>query len=134
VSHLLPWALSSLVFMPIAFPFLAASYVLFVVHEQGTKSKLLQLMTGLPPVIYWLANFLFDMFNHLVAITSLYMVIYFFDSEHIFFASNQTHSTGSTLYFILASFGFSVIPMVYAVSYFFTKPSSAFISLTSTFF
>ena len=77
---IISWIITCLIFLPLAFPFLAASYILYPIKEQVSKSKLIQLMTGLSPVLFWTANFLFDLFNHLLATGILFLVIYLFDN------------------------------------------------------
>ena len=42
------------------FAFISATYVLLPIHELRTKFKSLQLMSGLNPMVYCFANFMFD--------------------------------------------------------------------------
>ncbi|EEC00249.1 ABC transporter, putative [Ixodes scapularis] len=48
------------VFVPTALAFLSSSFVLFPTHERVTKAKLLQLMAGVPGVLFWGTTFLWD--------------------------------------------------------------------------
>lgn len=64
-----------LMLMSLSIPFLGASYSLFPTHERASKAKLLQLMTGVNPCLFWLASFLFDMCSHLIT-TALIMCIF----------------------------------------------------------
>lgn len=41
--------------------FVPASFVVFLVAEKATKAKHLQFVSGCDPVIYWLANYMWDM-------------------------------------------------------------------------
>lgn len=41
--------------------FVPASFVVFLVAEKATKAKHLQFVSGCDPVIYWLANYVWDM-------------------------------------------------------------------------
>ena len=41
--------------------FVPASFVVFLVYERGIKAKHLQFVSGLNPVMYWLANYVWDM-------------------------------------------------------------------------
>lgn len=79
------WLIICLFLIPIAFPFLAASYSLYPIHERITKSKLIQLMTGLPISVFWLSNFIFDLITHLISISILILTMYYFDTYQIFF-------------------------------------------------
>ena len=86
------WILTCLIFLPIAFPFLAASYVLYPIKEQASKAKLIQLMTGLSPALFWSVNFLFDLLNHLLATGVLFFIIYLLDSNSSMFGSGEQNS------------------------------------------
>lgn len=92
VSLVLPWALKCLVILPMAFPFLGASYILFPIQEQASKSKLIQLITGLSPITFWLMNFVFDLLTHLLTTGILFALIALLDSDA--FSNKLGHSTG----------------------------------------
>jgi hypothetical protein len=70
--------------VPITVPFIGASYVLFPIHERTSNSKLLQIMNGLSPVVFWSASFVFDLLNHLIACVLIFIVFAIFDFNHIF--------------------------------------------------
>lgn len=44
-----------------AMSFVPASFVLFLIEERVSKAKHLQFVSGVKPVLYWLANFAWDM-------------------------------------------------------------------------
>lgn len=44
-----------------AMSFVPASFVVFLIQERVSKAKHLQFISGVKPVIYWLANFVWDM-------------------------------------------------------------------------
>ncbi|CAG2169599.1 unnamed protein product [Oppiella nova] len=88
--------------MPIALPFLGASYVVYPIQEMVSKSKLLQLMTGLSSFTYWLSNYLFDLLNHLLAIVLLMLIIYICDINYIFFYDSEAVFA---LFLLLFTFG-----------------------------
>lgn len=44
-----------------AMSFVPASFTLVLIEERVTRAKHLQFMGGLPPTLYWLGNFLWDM-------------------------------------------------------------------------
>lgn len=87
-SVFIVWGVTCLAFMPLAFPFLGASYLLFPIHDQSSNCKQLQLMTGVSPALFWTANYLFDLIYHTLAISLIYLFIYLFDSSRVFFNSN----------------------------------------------
>lgn len=49
------------IFIIVAMSFVPASFVVFLVAEKATKAKHLQFVSGCDPVIYWLANYVWDM-------------------------------------------------------------------------
>lgn len=44
-----------------AMSFVPASFTLILIEERITRAKHLQLVGGLPPALYWLGNFVWDM-------------------------------------------------------------------------
>lgn len=44
-----------------AMSFVPASFVLFLIEERVSKAKHLQFVSGVKPILYWLANFTWDM-------------------------------------------------------------------------
>jgi hypothetical protein len=65
--------------VPITVPFIGASYVLFPIHERISNSKLLQLMNGISPIVFWSASFIYDLFNHLIACIFIFIIFAIFD-------------------------------------------------------
>src|SRR5699024_5185040 len=100
-----------------------AAYILQPIRENTSKSKLLQLMTGLSPVTLWAVNLTFDLLVHTSIITILYLINAILDSDHLFFDS---FSTASALFALLFSYGLGAIPFAYILSYCFSKTSRGF--------
>lgn len=44
-----------------AMSFVPASFVLYLIQERVTQAKHLQFVSGVSPLVYWVANFLWDM-------------------------------------------------------------------------
>lgn len=44
-----------------ALSFIPASFVLYLIQERVTKAKHLQFVSGVSPLVYWVANFFWDM-------------------------------------------------------------------------
>lgn len=44
-----------------AMSFIPASFVLYLIQERVTQAKHLQFVSGVSPLVYWMANFLWDM-------------------------------------------------------------------------
>ena len=49
------------IFVIIALAFVPASFVVYLVEDRVSKSKHLQLVSGLNPVVYWVSNYLWDL-------------------------------------------------------------------------
>ncbi len=49
------------IFIICAMSFVPASFVLFLVYERAIKAKHLQIVSGMGRVVYWLANYVWDM-------------------------------------------------------------------------
>ncbi|CAB1320125.1 unnamed protein product [Coregonus sp. 'balchen'] len=67
------------IFIIVAMSFVPASFVVFLVAEKSTKAKHLQFVSGCDPVIYWLANYIWDMLNYLVPATCCVLILFVFD-------------------------------------------------------
>ncbi|GFX81506.1 ATP-binding cassette sub-family A member 17 [Trichonephila clavipes] len=91
---------TSIIFMPLALSFLCASFVLLPIHERSSKSKLLQLMTGLPAMIYWIAMFVWDYLVWIVA--SIFLVIPFAIFAHYAFFGIHLNAMGISNLFEMA--------------------------------
>jgi len=44
-----------------AMSFVPASFVLYLIQERVTQAKHLQFVSGVSPLVYWIANLLWDM-------------------------------------------------------------------------
>uniref|UniRef100_A0A3B4B8V1 P-type phospholipid transporter n=1 Tax=Periophthalmus magnuspinnatus TaxID=409849 RepID=A0A3B4B8V1_9GOBI len=109
-----------------AMSFVPASFVLFLIEERVSKAKHLQFVSGVQPVLYWLANFTWDMINYTVPAT---MVVF------IFLAFQQQSYVSDTnlpaLILLLLLYGWSITPLMYPASFIFSVPSTAYVFLTS---
>ncbi|XP_067462482.1 retinal-specific phospholipid-transporting ATPase ABCA4-like isoform X2 [Thunnus thynnus] len=108
-----------------AMSFIPASFVLYLIQERVTKAKHLQFVSGVSPLVYWVANFFWDMMNYTI---STAMVV------GIFMAFNKKCYTSPSnlpaLIALLLLYGWSVTPMMYPMSYIFNIPSTAYVSLS----
>ncbi|KAG7250620.1 hypothetical protein CRUP_021101 [Coryphaenoides rupestris] len=88
-----------------AMSFIPASFVLYLIQERATKAKHLQFVSGVSPLVYWVANFFWDM-------------------------CYTSPSNLPALIALLLLYGWSVTPMMYPMSYVFSVPSTAYVSLS----
>lgn len=54
-----------------AMSFVPASFVVFLIQERVNKAKHMQFISGVQPLLYWLANFLWDMVRDITSFTIL---------------------------------------------------------------
>ncbi|XP_077480293.1 retinal-specific phospholipid-transporting ATPase ABCA4-like [Stigmatopora argus] len=109
-----------------AMSFVPASFVLYLIQERVTQAKHLQFVSGVSPVIYWMANFFWDMVNYSISALLVVQIFIFFDKKCYTSKTNL-----QPLIALLMLYGWSVTPMMYPMSYMFSVPSTAYVSLSS---
>ncbi|KAM4606531.1 retinal-specific phospholipid-transporting ATPase ABCA4-like [Polymixia lowei] len=108
-----------------AMSFVPASFVLYLIQERVTQAKHLQFVSGVSPLVYWAANFLWDMVNYSISATMVVGIFMYFDKKCY---SSPTNI--QPLVVLLMLYGWSVTPMMYPMSYLFSVPSTAYVSLS----
>ncbi|RVE58979.1 hypothetical protein OJAV_G00199670 [Oryzias javanicus] len=108
-----------------AMSFVPASFVLYLIQERVTQAKHLQFVSGVSPLVYWMANFLWDMVNYSISAAMVVQIFLFFDKKCYTSATNM-----QALIALLMLYGWSVTPMMYPMSYVFSVPSTAYVSLS----
>ncbi|XP_066471023.1 phospholipid-transporting ATPase ABCA1 [Tiliqua scincoides] len=109
-----------------AMSFVPASFVVFLIEERVSKSKHLQFISGVRPVIYWLANFVWDMCNYVVPATLVIIIFICFQQKSYVSSANLP-----VLALLLLLYGWSITPLMYPASFLFKIPSTAYVVLTS---
>uniref|UniRef100_A0A3P9P3H1 ATP-binding cassette sub-family A member 2 n=1 Tax=Poecilia reticulata TaxID=8081 RepID=A0A3P9P3H1_POERE len=112
------------IFIIVAMSFVPASFVVFLVAEKSTKAKHLQFVSGCDPVIYWLANYIWDMLNYLVPATCCVIILFVFDLPAY---TSPTNFPAVLSLFLL--YGWSITPIMYPASFWFDVPSTAYVFL-----
>ncbi|XP_053182105.1 ATP-binding cassette sub-family A member 2 isoform X5 [Scomber japonicus] len=112
------------IFIIVAMSFVPASFVVFLVAEKSTKAKHLQFVSGCDPVIYWLANYIWDMLNYLVPATCCVIILFVFDLPAY---TSPTNFPAVLSLFLL--YGWSITPIMYPASFWFEVPSTAYVFL-----
>ncbi|XP_059244429.1 phospholipid-transporting ATPase ABCA7 isoform X3 [Mustela nigripes] len=108
-----------------AMSFVPASFTLILIEERITRAKHLQFMGGLPPTLYWLGNFLWDMCNYLVSACVVVLIFLAFQQRAYVAPANLP-----ALLLLLLLYGWSITPLMYPASFFFSVPSTAYVVLT----
>ncbi|KAM4578194.1 ATP-binding cassette sub-family A member 2 isoform 1-T1 [Fundulus diaphanus] len=112
------------IFIIVAMSFVPASFVVFLVAEKSTKAKHLQFVSGCDPIIYWLANYIWDMLNYLVPATCCVIILFVFDLPAY---TSPTNFPAVLSLFLL--YGWSITPIMYPASFWFEVPSTAYVFL-----
>ncbi|XP_034561698.1 retinal-specific phospholipid-transporting ATPase ABCA4a [Notolabrus celidotus] len=108
-----------------AMSFIPASFVLYLIQERVTQAKHLQFVSGVSPLVYWLANFFWDMLNYSLSAAMVVEIFIFFDKKCYTSRRNL-----QPLISLLMLYGWSVTPMMYPMSFIFSVPSTAYVSLS----
>ncbi|XP_047223624.1 retinal-specific phospholipid-transporting ATPase ABCA4 isoform X2 [Girardinichthys multiradiatus] len=108
-----------------AMSFIPASFVLYLIQERVTKAKHLQFVSGVSPLVYWVANFFWDMMNYFLSTAMVVGIFIAFDKKCYTSPTNLP-----ALIALLLLYGWSVTPMMYPMSYMFNIPSTAYVSLS----
>ncbi|XP_023665182.2 phospholipid-transporting ATPase ABCA1-like [Paramormyrops kingsleyae] len=108
-----------------AMSFIPASFVLFLIQERVTKAKHLQFVSGINPVVYWVASFAWDMCNYIVPCLIVIIIFLSFQQKAYVSPANLP-----ALILLLALYGWSITPMMYPASFVFNVPSTAYVVLT----
>ncbi|XP_071759857.2 retinal-specific phospholipid-transporting ATPase ABCA4 isoform X1 [Centroberyx gerrardi] len=108
-----------------AMSFIPASFVLYLIQERVTKAKHLQFVSGVSPLVYWVANFFWDLINYSLSTAMVVGIFMAFDKKCYTSPTNLP-----ALIALLLLYGWSVTPMMYPMSYIFNIPSTAYVSLS----
>ncbi|KAG1691215.1 ATP-binding cassette sub-family A member 3 [Nymphon striatum] len=109
-----------IIFIPLATVFMSSTSVLFLINERVSKSKHLQLMTGVPHVIFWSAHLVWDavICNTITLIGSIILL-----TGTIL--GNTSASQGATILLFLL-YNWAAIPFTYIFSFIVKRPATGF--------
>ncbi|XP_034038157.1 phospholipid-transporting ATPase ABCA1b [Thalassophryne amazonica] len=109
-----------------AMSFVPASFVVFLIQERVSKAKHMHFISGVQPLLYWCANFMWDMCNYIVPAILVILIFVCFQQKAYVSSSNLP-----VLALLLLLYGWSITPLMYPASFFFKIPSTAYVVLTS---
>ena len=101
---------------------LVSSFLIFPLNERATNAKQVQLMTGLRPAVFWLANLAWDLLLYSASALTMYTLILALDQKETFLL----HDGWGALALIILLFGMFGIPFSYAFSFLFNNAASGF--------
>ncbi|XP_003740839.1 retinal-specific ATP-binding cassette transporter [Galendromus occidentalis] len=109
--------------MSLSLAFITSSFIIFPVQENVSKAKLMQLMTGVNRLIYFLSSILYDIQLHIACCLLVLSTLLLGNPDGVY-----THYTDTpwAILILLVLFGFATIPLAYLVSHWPKKPSTGF--------
>lgn len=120
-------------FLLIPYCYIPGAFIVFLVKERISKSKHLQLVSGVNMTSYWLATYLWDMsmFFLLTILVMGVFLAYGNESAQVFVGDAEAFFATAALTF---GYGLSVLPFSYLLARNFSNPSTAQISVIGLVF
>ncbi|XP_073830693.1 ATP binding cassette subfamily A member 3 isoform X2 [Musca autumnalis] len=103
------------------FCFVSAFYILFLIKERESRSKLLQFVSGVNVWIFWISQFLWDIMTFTLTALIVVCTIACFQEDGF-----SAFGDLARYFLVIFIFGFSVLPFTYLISLFFSEPSTGF--------
>lgn len=113
-------AFTAALFFMIAFCFIPASYVSFIVKEREVKAKHQQIISGVSIYAYWCSSWLWDVVSYLPTVALVFCIVLAFGIES--YTQNEG-AAATVLLFVL--FGPAVASFTYLTSFLFKSHSTA---------
>jgi len=107
------------VIVSIGFAFIPASFIAYAVHESEVKVKHQQLISGVSPLAYWSANYVWDFCNYMVM--GLLCLLIF----RIWSIPELVDQNAGAAFLAIILYGFAIIPFNYVASFLFTNSTTA---------
>ena len=116
------------VFILVPLCYIPAAFISFIVKERVTKSKHLQIVSGVSPYLYWIATYLWDITLFIILIACIFIILSIFgkDAAEVYIGDTRT---SSCLFCLLITYGMSCLPLCYIYSFAFTNFSTAQIAI-----
>ncbi|CAG0915031.1 unnamed protein product [Notodromas monacha] len=109
-----------------AMSFVPAAFVVYLIEDRISGSKHLQFVSGLPPWLYWISAYAWDMSSYLVSASLCVFVFLVFDEE-----AYVARDTFPGLLVLMVLYGWATVPLMYPFSFFFETSSFAFVALAT---
>lgn len=108
--------------------FVSAFFIIFYIKERVTKAKLLQFVSGVNVVMYWLTAFIWDFLQHIFISVLMVLTIGAFQQDGFATVEELTRT-----FIVLVCFGFAAIPVVYVSAFFFSAAATGFTRMSIIF-
>ncbi len=113
-------AFTAALFFMIAFCFIPASYVTFIVKEKEVKAKHQQIISGVSIYAYWCSTWVWDVVSYLPTVVLIICIIFAFGVD----SYTKNEGAGATFLLFLL-FGPAVASFTYMLSFLFKSHSTA---------
>eukprot|EP00466_Bigelowiella_natans_P009257 jgi/Bigna1/40010/e_gw1.38.1.1 len=123
-------SLFAALFLLIPFCYIPATFVIFIVKERAVKAKHLQLVSGLSQIMYWAANYFWDVANYLVIVIGTMLIFRAYDDKDL---TGDPESLQS-VFLLFLLYGMASIPQAYCLSFLFENHTTAQISIAGILF
>jgi ATP-binding cassette subfamily A (ABC1) protein 3 len=107
-----------------AMSFLAASFSVLLVKERSIKGKHLQQVCGVKLYLFWISSFLWDFITYTAPCGNVMIVYLAFQQEGL-----DTMEQQARLLLMFFIHGLALLPFVYALSFMFDIPSTAYVRI-----
>jgi ATP-binding cassette, subfamily A (ABC1), member 3 len=108
-----------------ALSFVTAMFVMFYIKERVSRAKLLQFVSGVNKVVFWLTSFIIDYAQFMLISLIFILTLAAYQKE-----GYKTIEELERNFIVLVIFGFSVLPYTYLWSLLFEIPSSGLVRLS----
>lgn len=119
----IPLSFLTVVIIPLCLSIMPALFTLFPIEERKSNAKLTQIMTGLHPMTFHFASFVFDFILHFFSSITLIVFVYILDTG-LKLGTNLLNPLA--IFILLLLFGAASIPFSYIWSFLFTDSSRGY--------
>ena len=120
-------------FLLIPYGYIPGAFVVFLVKERVSKSKHLQLVSGVNMTSYWISTYLWDLTLYLMLTVCVMLVFLMYGNESAQVFVGDTEAFFAT-FLLTLGYGMSILPFAYLLARNFSNPSSAQISVIGVIF
>ncbi|KAK8765169.1 hypothetical protein V5799_032234 [Amblyomma americanum] len=127
LSNMVSLRLMTFILLPAAISVATASFIFFPIDDRVSNSKRMQFVSGVSPAMYWLANYVWDMFIALVGLMCMLFPTF------IFYQYFRSYAVMSIMIHVMHMH--SMLPFVYFFSFLTNSMVSGFLVVSAlTFF
>lgn len=119
-------------FLLIPFCYMPPTFAIFVVKERASKSKHLQLVSGVDMLSYWVSTWIWDMIGYTIITVMVILVFLLYGDQAAAFVGTSEALTASII--LVWGYGLSSMPFGYLLSRVYQNPANAQISMMIIFF